>query len=124
MYVCIFLQKYHLMQNGTFSVIVQYLFKISVLQHWFYGYCNRFSSSEISELITENHVFLQNTRLSRPAHPYVVDWPVNSTIPYGQNSFFSRTIRIWNSLRKDLIFWLSRHKKSINYRKINTNNRK
>ena len=33
--MCVFfLQKYHLMQKSTFSFIVQYNFKISVLQHW------------------------------------------------------------------------------------------
>ena len=31
--VFFFLQKYHLMQKSTLSVIVQYHFKISVLQH-------------------------------------------------------------------------------------------
>ena len=31
----IILQKYYLMQKNTFSVIIQYHFKILVLQHWF-----------------------------------------------------------------------------------------
>ena len=32
--VCFWLQKYHMMQKSTFSITVQYHFKISVLQHW------------------------------------------------------------------------------------------
>ena len=43
----------------------------------FYHYYNRFFSNDISELISENHVFLCNIRLSQLAHPYVVDWPVD-----------------------------------------------
>ena len=43
-----------------------------------------------------NHVFLCNTRLSRQAHSYVVDWPVDRTILCGQNLLFSRIIRMWN----------------------------
>ena len=36
-YICLcvfFFKEYHLMQKGTFSVIVQCHFQISVLQHW------------------------------------------------------------------------------------------
>ena len=55
---------------------------------------NRFYSSEISEIIPENHVFLRNTHLFRRPYPYVIDRPVDRTIPYGQNSFFSRAVEL------------------------------
>ena len=59
----------------------------------FYHYYNRFFSSVISKLIPENHVSSSNAPLSRRANPYVIDWPMERTIHYGQNWFFSRTIR-------------------------------
>ena len=76
----------------------------------FYRYYKRFSSSEISGLIREDHVFLRNTRLSWQAHLYVVEWPFNRTIPYGQNMFFSRTVRMW----------ITRRETSTIYRKLIT----
>ena len=71
----------------------------------FYRYYKRFCSGEIKGLIAQNHVILRKTRLSRRAHPYVVYWPLNRTISYGQNSFFSRTERMQNSLRADLVIF-------------------
>ena len=62
-----------------------------------YCYYNRFCLSEISGLVPEIYVFLRNNRFSQPAYPYVVDWPVDRTIPYGKNSFFSWTIRMVNT---------------------------
>ena len=39
----------------------------------FYGYNNGFWSGQKRGFVPENHVFLRNTRLSRRAHPFVVD---------------------------------------------------
>ena len=80
---------------------------------------------KISGLIAKSHVFLPITCLSRRAHHYVVDWPVDRTTSYGHNSFFSQTIRMWNSLRAEVvIFWLLRHEKGIKCRNIITDVRK
>ena len=38
-YTKILIEKYHLKQKSTFSVIVQYHLKISVLQHWIVTFC-------------------------------------------------------------------------------------
>ena len=87
----------------------------------FYRSYNRFFSIKINGLIPENHVVLRNTWHSLLAYPYVVDCPVDRAIPYGQNSFFSRTNRMWNSLRTEIvIFWLIRDEKGVKYRKIIT----
>ena len=87
----------------------------------FYHYYNRFFSNDISELITENHVFLCNTRLFRQTHPFVVDWPVNRTIPCGQNLLFSGIIRMWNYLGADIVtLWIYKDEKRIEYKKIIT----
>ena len=73
----------------------------------FYHYYNRFFLNDISELIPESHVFLCNIRLSRQADPYVVDWPVDRTIPCWPNSLFSRIICMWNYLGADVVpFWI------------------
>ena len=66
--------------------------------HW-----SRFFSSERSRLIAENYVFPRNTRLARRAIPYVVDWPMDCTIPYRLNLFFSRTIGMWISLHARVV---------------------
>ena len=69
----------------------------------FYHYYKRFSLNDISE----NHVFLCNSRLSRQAQPYVTDWPVDRTIPCRQNSLFSRIICMWNYFGADVVtFWI------------------
>ena len=72
----------------------------------FYCYQNRFHSNDRSCLITENHVFLRSTCLSRWAHPYMVDWSVDCTIPCGHNSFFSRTVCMWNSICAEFVIFL------------------
>ena len=68
----------------------------------FYRYYSRFCSSEINGHIPDNYLYLHNTRLSRRPHPFVVDRP---PIPYGLNSFFSRTIRAWNSLCPEVVIF-------------------
>ena len=74
-----------------------------------------------SELIPECNVFLCSTRLSQQVHPYVVDWPVECTIPCEQNSLFSRIIRMRNYLGADVItFWIWKDEKRKEYRKIIT----
>ena len=70
-------------------------------------------------LVRKNRALLRNTRLSLRPHIYVVDWPVDCTLRYRQNSFFIRTIRMWDSLRAEVvIFWHLRDVKDIRYRKI------
>ena len=49
-------------------------------------------------MFPETRTFVRNTRFSSRAHPYVVDWQVNRTTHYRENSFFSRTVRMWNNL--------------------------
>ena len=74
----------------------------SVFIMWFmfliYRYYYGFRFSEIKPLVIEKHVFLSSTRLSIRARALVVAKPVNRTLHYKQNSFFRRTLRIWNSL--------------------------
>ena len=53
----------------------------------FYSYYNWFCSNNISGIISENHVFLRTTRLSWRGYTYVIDWPLNLTIPYKLNPF-------------------------------------
>ena len=82
----------------------------------FYRYYNGFCANKIRSLISENHVFLPNTHLSRRTHPYVVDRPVNRILHYGNNSLFSRIIRMLNTLREVVaIFWVLRDEKDIKY---------
>ena len=45
--------------------------------------------ARVSGHIPENHVFLRNTRISRRAHPYVINWAVDHAIPNGKNSSLS-----------------------------------
>ena len=78
-----------------------------------------FNSSAISGFIPENHVFLCYTRLSW----YIIDWLVDRTVHCTQNSFFRRTIRMWNyySLRAVVItFGVLRNENGIKNRKIIT----
>ena len=63
-----------------------------------YQYYNGISAAEISELIPRARVFVRNTRLSSRSHPFVVDCPVDRTTHYRENSFISRTSRMWNNL--------------------------
>ena len=64
----------------------------------------------------ESCIFRCNISRSRSAHTYLVDWPVDCTIPYGQNSFFSWTIRTRNSLcARVVICWLLSDEKGIKY---------
>ena len=56
------------------------------------GLCFTVFSRTIKLTYSENLVFLRNTLLFRRIHLYLVDWPVDRTIPCGQNSFFSRII--------------------------------
>ena len=84
----------------------------TLLVSLFYRYYNRLCSMQKSVLIPENSIFLCNSRLLQREHPYVVDWAVDRTIYYGQNSFFSRTIRVWNFLGAEVvIFGLLRNEK-------------
>ena len=41
----------------------------------------------------------QKARLSRQTLQYIVDWLMDLLIPFVQNMFFCRTIRMWHSLR-------------------------
>ena len=72
-----------------------------------------------------NHVFLCNTLLSWQAYSYVVDCPVDRMLHDKQNSFPSRTIRMWNSPRTEaVIYWILRNENGIKYRNIITGIRK
>ena len=84
----------------------------------FYRYYTVFCSSKIRRLIPVHHVSPCNARLSSQNHSYVVDWPVNRKIPYGQNSFSSRTVRMWHFLRAKVVIFLPlRDENAIKYRK-------
>ena len=67
---------------------------ISLFYRYYHGKC----SSEISELVPSARVFVRSTRLSSRSHPFVVSWPVDRTTHYRENSFFSRTVRMWTKL--------------------------
>ena len=70
-----------------------------------YRYSNGFCLSKIRGLRAVNHEFLYNTRLSWQAHSYVGDWPVDRTLHGKQNSFSSRTIRMLNSSRAEVVIF-------------------
>ncbi|XP_065356054.1 putative nuclease HARBI1 [Calliphora vicina] len=58
-------------------------------------YCGM-CSAEIMELVPETRSLLRNTRSSARAHQFVVDWTVDRTKHYWENSFFSRTVLSFN----------------------------
>ena len=55
----------------------------------FCRYYNGRSSRNIWGLVPNNHIFLRSTRISRRAHPFVVDCPVNRILHYRENTFLS-----------------------------------
>ena len=57
----------------------------------------RESSLASTGLNSVNRVFLCTIRSSWQSHTYVVDWPVDSILHGRQNSFSSRTCRMWKS---------------------------
>lgn len=67
---------------------------VSLFYRYFHGKC----SSELHGLIPEMRVFNRTTRLSSETHPFSVSWPMDRTTHYRNNSFFSRTTRMWNKL--------------------------
>ena len=70
----------------------------------FCRYCKGFCSSKIRGFISLHHDLLCNSRLSCQVYSYVVNWPVDRILRDRQNSFFSRTIRIWNPPRAEFVF--------------------
>ena len=87
----------------------------------FYCNYNGFCLSKIRGLIAVNHVFLCNTRLSWQAHLYVLDCPLERKFHDKHNSSFSRTIRLWNSPRTEVVIsWFLNDAKGKNYRNIIT----
>lgn len=64
----------------------------------FYRYFNGMCSSEIRELVPNIKIFARSTRLAGGSHRFTVDLPVVRTTHYRKNSFFSRTVRMWNEL--------------------------
>ena len=68
----------------------------------FYLNYNGFCCSKIQKLVSENHVSLHRTQLSRRAQPFVDGWLVNRALPAKQISVFSPFIRMWNSLAADM----------------------
>ena len=71
---------------------------VSLFYRYFHGVC----SSDIRGLIPDVRMFVRDTRLSRSSHPFVVEWPAGRTTHYRMNSFFARTIPMWNRLPADI----------------------
>ena len=61
----------------------------------FYNYFGKCSSG-LSELIPPPQVFARNTRLSGRSHAFNVAIMFHRTTHYRENSFFTRTDRLWN----------------------------
>ena len=102
---------------SNFIDLLKHLWNIASVS-LFYSYCNGFCLSEIRGLVFENHVFLLNTCYSRRTRQYIVDWPVDRTLHYRQTAFFSRTIRMRNSLCAEFTtFLLWRAENGIKYKK-------
>ena len=60
----------------------------------FYRYYNGRYTWEIRGLVAVNHIFLRSTRISRRAHTFVVDCPVNRTMHY-RRKFFLPALRLY-----------------------------
>lgn len=67
---------------------------VALFYRYFHGRC----SAEIRGLIPSVQLFSRTTRLSRGAHPFHVVTTFQRTTHYRDSSFFSRTVRLWNSL--------------------------
>ena len=67
---------------------------IVLLYKYYIGKC----SSELSELISPPQVFGRKTRMSGRSHAFTVAITSHRTTHYRENSFFTRTARLWNDL--------------------------
>ena len=67
---------------------------VTLFYRYFHGVC----SLDIRRSIPNVRMFRRDTRLSRNSHPFVIEGPVSRTTHYRKNSFFSRSIRMWNEL--------------------------
>ena len=67
---------------------------VSLFYRYFHGVC----SSGIRQLMPDVKSFGRSTRLSENSHPFCIDWPVDRTTHYRENSIFGRTARMWNKL--------------------------
>ena len=67
---------------------------IVVFYKYYFGKC----SSGLSELIRPPQVLARNTRLSGRCHAFTVATISHRTTHYRENSFFTRTARLWNDL--------------------------
>jgi hypothetical protein len=67
---------------------------LSLLYRYYYGKCSR----DIRDLMPPARVFPRSTRAAHQAHPYSIAMVSNRTSHYRENSFFSRTVKLWNSL--------------------------
>ena len=61
---------------------------------YYFGKC----SSGLSELIPPHQVFTRNTKLSDRSHAFTFATMTHRTTHYRENSFFTRTARLWNDL--------------------------
>ena len=67
---------------------------LSLFYRYFYGGC----LEEITEILPSIKVFGRQSRFSARAHHFHIDEKVERTAHYRANSFFFRTVRMWNSL--------------------------
>ena len=67
---------------------------LTLFYRYFYGGC----SEEITDTLPSIKVFGRPSRFSSRAHHFHIDERVERTTHYRANSFFSRTVRMWNSL--------------------------
>ena len=86
---------------------------IVLFYKYYFGKC----SSGLSELIPPPQVFGRNTRLSGRSHAFTVATMSNRTTHYRENSFFTRTARLWNDLPANIFpecFNISMFKTRVN----------
>lgn len=51
----------------------------------------------------KSYIFVANTHLLGKAHPFVIDWSVECTMHYRENSLFRRSVHMWNTLRTKVL---------------------
>ena len=87
---------------------------IVLFYKYYFGKC----SAGLSELIPLPQVFGRNTRLSGRSHAFTVATMSHRTTHYRDNSFFTRTARLWNDLPANIFpecFNISVFKTSVSH---------
>ena len=86
---------------------------IVLFYKYYFGKC----SSGLYELIPPLQILTRNTRLSGRIHAFTVATMTHRTTHYSENSFFTRTVRLWNNLPANIFaecFNISMSKTRVN----------